>query len=339
MDSLPTVLGATIVAGMPAVAELIGATSVLCISSVKPKFQASLQHFSAGIIITAIGSELFPLLKEKVQGTEQAFASLGVTIGFSIGVAFMYFTTWLFEGSDEHMGQEEIATDPRDHAELGDSKVDSSADLSAADIELSKSKQDQVSAPAEGEADGAWFEDEEDAAAMSPPLTARSAWRRYKSQTNLWPATLELTRNESSQSRVASTVDREFLALEQLEVLFHDIADATQKSSVSRSLLDMQAHMIQAQVDVLRRALAKEPRTLSASEVRKVNTITKRMAKCTETYAQARKGPAEVATKKLQELEELCEKLEHEVDTNDPQYRRWKPVSYTHLTLPTKRIV
>ncbi len=44
---------------------------------------------------------------------------------------------------------------------------------------------------------------------------------------------------------------------------------------------------------------------------------------CSAAYAAALQGPQD-AHELLKQLEGLCEGIEYEVDTNDPQYRRWK---------------
>ena len=80
-----------------------------------PKFfQAMMQNFSAGLLISAIGSELFPLLQNGVESADKTPTDtefyVGTTSGFVIGIVFMFaidFVVDLIEGDDEVVTPEE----------------------------------------------------------------------------------------------------------------------------------------------------------------------------------------------------------------------------------------
>jgi len=96
-DKLPSPWGSTMVASIPAVAELFGAFVAFSLSKgIPPKVQAALQNFSAGIIIAALGGEIFPLLTSKIEeagSTAKTFEGLaGLLIGFMFALVFMLYT-------------------------------------------------------------------------------------------------------------------------------------------------------------------------------------------------------------------------------------------------------
>jgi len=76
----------------PTACMMIGSMLVLCVRFTK-QFQASMQLFSAGILIAAIGNELFPLLNNGVEGKQvptDMESYVGVISGFAIGLFFMF---------------------------------------------------------------------------------------------------------------------------------------------------------------------------------------------------------------------------------------------------------
>jgi len=97
------VLYATGLSGIPAFCMLMGSLAVLFVNSVNEKLQAALQNFSAGIIIAAVGSELFPLL-----GKGGAYESVGMAVGFVGGLALLY---GLEELTEEHEDEKARGSD------------------------------------------------------------------------------------------------------------------------------------------------------------------------------------------------------------------------------------
>lgn len=90
------VVHATGLAAIPAFCMLMGSLAVMFVSKINTKVQASLQNFSAGIIIAAVGSELFPLL-----GKGGASETLGLAVGFILGLAVLYGLEHLTEEDEE----------------------------------------------------------------------------------------------------------------------------------------------------------------------------------------------------------------------------------------------
>jgi len=78
---------------IPAACMMIGSLAVLCLR-VSERVQACFQNLSAGILIAAIGNELFPLMNNGVEGATtpptQQESILGICGGFVIGVCFMF---------------------------------------------------------------------------------------------------------------------------------------------------------------------------------------------------------------------------------------------------------
>eukprot|EP00906_Rhabdomonas_costata_P005636 RCo008414 len=99
------VLGAFLVACVPAAAMLVGSVVAACFH-VGQRLQAVTQNFSAGIILAAVGRELFPLLKHDTFSKD-----LGVAAGFSLAVVLMFglhklesFLETTSQQSDEEQG-------------------------------------------------------------------------------------------------------------------------------------------------------------------------------------------------------------------------------------------
>jgi len=122
------ILGSTLVASLPATFELIGAVCVLFLSKgIPPKVQAALQNFSAGIIIAAIGSGIFPLLEEKIAKGESVVANLGaILIGFAFALVLMYTIKSIGEEGPQY--QEELV--------VGDIDKDSSSFIGLDEVSI-----------------------------------------------------------------------------------------------------------------------------------------------------------------------------------------------------------
>lgn len=92
-----------------------------------------MQNFSAGILIAAIGNELFPLMNNGVEtGGENGKKPsdlecyLGTTIGFTLGILFMFGIDWAVEnfadeddeGGDEKKDEDDVEEESKLSAEL-----------------------------------------------------------------------------------------------------------------------------------------------------------------------------------------------------------------------------
>eukprot|EP00438_Fugacium_kawagutii_P034572 Skav235589 [mRNA] locus=scaffold163:104492:112133:+ [translate_table: standard] len=90
-----------VVVSMPTVAMLLGSAAVF-VCRLPDKVQAGFQMFSAGLLISAVANELFPLLKptNQVQGTPWP-----LLIGFTVGIIFMFglghLTEFMEDDDDE----------------------------------------------------------------------------------------------------------------------------------------------------------------------------------------------------------------------------------------------
>lgn len=80
---------ATLVGLLPTVAMAVGSLAPLCPCYKSNEYvQAIFQNLSAGIIIAAVGGELFPLLAHEGGATWQA--DLGLFVGFFVGILMMF---------------------------------------------------------------------------------------------------------------------------------------------------------------------------------------------------------------------------------------------------------
>ena len=109
-SSTQTSLGTTItILAGPTLSMLVGSFMVRYVKF--PKFfQAMMQNFSAGLLISAIGSELFPLLQNGVESADSTPTDtefyIGTTSGFVIGIVFMFaidFVVDLIEDEDDEV--------------------------------------------------------------------------------------------------------------------------------------------------------------------------------------------------------------------------------------------
>jgi zinc transporter ZupT len=101
---LDPVVEAFLVACIPAASMMFGSLLMLLVPSVNPKFQATMQNLSAGIILAAVSTELFPLLD--VHGGQSDTSVWGLAIGFVTGMAGL-FGVKRFLDYAEGLGSEE----------------------------------------------------------------------------------------------------------------------------------------------------------------------------------------------------------------------------------------
>lgn len=101
---LEPVLEAFLIAAIPAGSMMFGSLLMLLVPSVNPKFQATMQNLSAGIILAAVATELFPLLDN--EGSNSDTSAWGLAIGFFTGIAAL-FGVKRFLDYAENMGSEE----------------------------------------------------------------------------------------------------------------------------------------------------------------------------------------------------------------------------------------
>lgn len=101
------------IAAGPAISMLAGSVVVFVVRFSKT-FQASMQNFSAGILLAAIGNELFPLVNNGSDGASKPPNStqvyVGLVAGFVLGLLFMIGIETLVdtygEGEDSDEGEE-----------------------------------------------------------------------------------------------------------------------------------------------------------------------------------------------------------------------------------------
>jgi len=96
---LNPVLEAFLISCIPTLSMLLGSLVMLVVPSVNPKFQATMQNLSAGIILSAVATELFPLVGP-------GHSIWGLLIGFVLGIAAL-FGVKTFLDYAEHLDSEE----------------------------------------------------------------------------------------------------------------------------------------------------------------------------------------------------------------------------------------
>lgn len=97
----------------PALAMLLGSSVALWLR-VPNKIQACMQNFSAGLLISAVASELYPLMSPK--SLTKVDSTISITCGFVLGLVFMFGLEHLTEGNED-----EEEESPRDrHAAASD---------------------------------------------------------------------------------------------------------------------------------------------------------------------------------------------------------------------------
>jgi len=99
MDSPNMVENAVIVGLFPSIAMTL-ATFLLTKVNIPIELEASLQNFAAGLIISAVGCELFPVMVDSAANASY----VGITIGFCIGLSVIYGMDNLVTHIEENNG-------------------------------------------------------------------------------------------------------------------------------------------------------------------------------------------------------------------------------------------
>merc|ERR1712166_1206524 len=116
-------LAAMLVACGPALSMTIGSAAAFCVSSENATFQASMQNFSAGLLIAAISGELFPMMRndgEHAKKIPEWQSFVGVSAGFFLGILFMYSVKVFCEGMEGEEGEDEDEDDGSSDDEPGE---------------------------------------------------------------------------------------------------------------------------------------------------------------------------------------------------------------------------
>jgi zinc transporter ZupT len=106
------------VVGLPAVLMLVG-SAIAFFERVPEKIQACTQNFSAGLLISAVAGELYPLMngKETPVGVGKAeppsniASTLSICLGFMVGLGFMFGIESLIEDDDDEEDAGSVASD------------------------------------------------------------------------------------------------------------------------------------------------------------------------------------------------------------------------------------
>eukprot|EP00930_Biecheleria_cincta_P063251 TRINITY_DN48768_c0_g1_i1.p1 TRINITY_DN48768_c0_g1~~TRINITY_DN48768_c0_g1_i1.p1 ORF type:complete len:415 (-),score=75.46 TRINITY_DN48768_c0_g1_i1:61-1305(-) len=99
----------------PALAMLLGSSFALWLR-VPDKIQACMQNFSAGLLISAVASELYPLMSPK--SLTKFDSTIAITCGFVLGLIFMFGLEHLTEGDGDDEEEDEKEA-PRDRHATG----------------------------------------------------------------------------------------------------------------------------------------------------------------------------------------------------------------------------
>ena len=109
----------------PTLSMLVGSFIVLYVKFSK-FFQAMMQNFSAGLLISAIGSELFPLLQNGVPSSNEEPSNFefycGTISGFVIGIVFMFAIDFVVDLIDEE--EDEVEKEEESKSALSDGLLD-----------------------------------------------------------------------------------------------------------------------------------------------------------------------------------------------------------------------
>jgi len=95
-----------LVVSLPSIAMLLGSMAVF-VCRLPDTVQAGFQMFSAGLLISAVGNELLPLLSPKSSDTSNLASTVALVIGFAIGLIFMFGLGYLTESMEEDEDEEQ----------------------------------------------------------------------------------------------------------------------------------------------------------------------------------------------------------------------------------------
>ena len=98
-SKLSTLAQAGLIGVIPSIAMLVGGLFIVAVRSVNEYVEAFLQNFSAGIIITAVGCELFPLILEAPGDGAAMYGA--IALGFAIGILLMFGIGWLIDADED----------------------------------------------------------------------------------------------------------------------------------------------------------------------------------------------------------------------------------------------
>jgi zinc transporter ZupT len=108
------------VVAAPALSMLLGSVFAL-VMRVPEKIQACSQNFSAGLLISAVAAELYPLMSPKELSRGESITA--VACGFAVGLAFMFGLDHLTEGDEDDEEQKEDGEKRRDSELPMDAKM------------------------------------------------------------------------------------------------------------------------------------------------------------------------------------------------------------------------
>ena len=100
-------LGAMV--GLLPTVSMIVCSTVFFYATVDPQVEASFNYFTAGLILAAVGMELFPMIKQGGDEGSMPQVALAITIGFSCGLLLVYgldTVTDFIAGADDNEADE-----------------------------------------------------------------------------------------------------------------------------------------------------------------------------------------------------------------------------------------
>ncbi|CAE7462393.1 Wdr64 [Symbiodinium sp. CCMP2456] len=111
-----------LVVSLPSIAMLLGSMAVF-VCRLPDTIQAGFQMFSAGLLISAVGNELLPLLSPKASDTSNLMSTVALVIGFAIGLIFMFGLGYVTESMEEEEDEEQ-PTHRRTHSDIETALLD-----------------------------------------------------------------------------------------------------------------------------------------------------------------------------------------------------------------------